>query len=105
MTKTQTLITALTILMFSLLCLYKADAQTVTMTASVHYNNCNVQNATMPTNLTWYENEYGTYNFTAQVGNSVLFAIYSETTVMNFYLDEATWSINNGVYVAPDCKL
>lgn len=101
---------ALLIMIVSILVTYTvvriAKAETVQMTASVRYNNCNIETTAMPVPeiIQTYENEYG-YNFIAKVGDSLMFAIRPSQDTMVFTLDDATWSVSNGVYIAPECDL
>jgi hypothetical protein len=83
----------------------RTHAQTTELSASVRYNNCNISTSVMPVPeiLQTYENEYG-YNFIAKVGDSLLFAIRTAPMTMEFYLDQAHWSIINGEYIAPICQ-
>ena len=81
-----------------------SEAHTVTMTTSVGYNNCNLTTSHMPVPeiIHTYPNEYG-YNFVALVGSSTLFSIWEDENTLNFYLDEARWSVVGGKYVAGEC--
>ena len=76
------------------------------MAATVPYNNCNLLTSHMPPPeiLHTYPNEYG-YNFIALVGSSTLFSIWRDENTLDFYLDDASWSIINGREVMGECIL
>jgi len=84
---TITLLIALALLIAGGLC----DAQTVSVSASVAFTNCNIAHSYIPPPTithTW-ENEYG-FNFMGHIGDNPFWALRSEDR-LDFYLDDAHW--------------
>ena len=84
-----------------------AEAHDTTMTASVRWNNCNLITSHIPPpQITHaYLNEYNRYNMIALVGSSTLFAVWKIDYTLNFFLEDAYWSVINGKYIKGKCVL
>ena len=84
-----------------------ANAQTVELTTSVKYNNCNIHTSYIPPpeiTHSW-ENEYG-WSYMGMVGSSPFYTIRSENRI-DFWLDTAHWSYTEGDrdIIYDECKI